>query len=44
VLLSNRPIQLSNPSLIDIAPTIFAQFGIPQPDGMIGHSIFSSNH
>jgi predicted AlkP superfamily phosphohydrolase/phosphomutase len=43
VLLSNRPIDASNPALTDIAPTIFAQFGIPQPSGMMGHSVFSSN-
>ena len=43
VLLSNRPIDAANPALTDIAPTIFAQFGIPQPGGMMGHSVFSSN-
>ena len=42
VLLSNRPIDAANPALTDIAPTIFAQFGIPQPGGMMGHSVFSS--
>ena len=31
VLLSNRPIDAASPALTDIAPTIFAQFGIPQP-------------
>jgi len=41
VLLSNRPIDASNPALTDIAPTIFAQFGIEQPKGMMGHSIFA---
>jgi predicted AlkP superfamily phosphohydrolase/phosphomutase len=41
VLLSNRPIAASRPALTDIAPTIFAQFGIPQPDGMMGHSVFA---
>ena len=41
VLLSNRPIDTANPALTDIAPTIFAQFGIPQPKGMMGHSIFA---
>jgi predicted AlkP superfamily phosphohydrolase/phosphomutase len=42
VLLSNRAIDAANPALTDIAPTIFAQFGIPQPGGMMGHSVFSS--
>ena len=41
VLLSNRAIDAANPALTDIAPTIFAQFGIPQPGGMMGHSVFS---
>jgi len=40
VLLSNRPIDAANPALTDIAPTIFAEFGIPQPSSMIGHSVF----
>jgi len=44
VLLSNRAIDASNPSLTDIAPTIFAQFGITKPDGMMGRSVFSSTH
>ena len=43
VLLSNRSIDAASPALTDIAPTIFAQFGIPQPGGMMGHSVFSSN-
>ncbi len=42
VLLSNRRIDAANPALTDIAPTILAQFGIPQPGGMMGHSIFAS--
>ena len=42
VLLSNRAIDAANPALTDIAPTIFAQFGIPQPGSMMGHSVFSS--
>jgi predicted AlkP superfamily phosphohydrolase/phosphomutase len=40
VLLSNRPINAANPALTDIAPTIFAEFGIPQPSSMMGHSVF----
>ena len=44
VLLSNRPIQALNPALTDIAPTIFAQFGIPKPHGMMGQSVFASSH
>ncbi len=40
VLLSNRPIDAANPALTDIAPTIFAEFGIPKPGSMMGHSVF----
>lgn len=40
VLLSNRPIHIASPSLTDIAPTIFAEFGIPTPGSMMGHSVF----
>ena len=44
VLLSNRHIDANNPALTDIAPTIFAQFGIAKSDGMMGQSVFSSIH
>jgi predicted AlkP superfamily phosphohydrolase/phosphomutase len=44
VLLSNRPIAAAAPALTDVAPTIFAQFGIPKPDGMMGQSVFSAKH
>lgn len=43
VLLSNRPIDAASPALTDIAPTIFALFGIAQPKGMMGHSVFKRN-
>jgi predicted AlkP superfamily phosphohydrolase/phosphomutase len=42
VLLSNRRIDTANPALTDIAPTIFAEYGIPLHDGMMGHSIFAA--
>ncbi len=44
VLLSNRKIDATGPALTDIAPTILAQFGIPQPRDMMGHSVFASRH
>jgi predicted AlkP superfamily phosphohydrolase/phosphomutase len=44
VLLSNHPIEAAAPALTDIAPTIFAQFGIPKPDGMMGQSVFAAKH
>lgn len=40
VVLSNRKIQAARPSLIDIAPTILADFGIARPSTMQGHNIF----
>jgi predicted AlkP superfamily phosphohydrolase/phosphomutase len=40
VLLSNRKIAAANPALTDIAPTIFAEFGIAKPASMMGHSVF----
>jgi len=42
VLLSNRKIAASTPALTDIAPTIFAEFGIAKTQGMIGQSVFQS--
>jgi len=44
VLLSNRAIAADSPALTDIAPTIFAEFGVPKPAGMMGHSVFSTGH
>ncbi|HXX20138.1 MAG TPA: alkaline phosphatase family protein [Candidatus Acidoferrum sp.] len=40
VVLSNRRIANPQPALIDIAPTILAEFGIPRPATMQGHDIF----
>jgi len=42
VLLSNKRIELPSPSLIDIAPTILAEFGIAVPKNMVGQSVFRS--
>ena len=42
LLLSNRKIPAEAPALTDIAPTILAEFGIPQPEGMMGRSVFDS--
>ncbi len=41
VLWCNRPFRAANPSLIDIAPSILAEFGQPVPASMSGKSIFS---
>jgi predicted AlkP superfamily phosphohydrolase/phosphomutase len=42
VLLSNKKIVLSAPRLTDIAPTILAEFGIPQPLAMHGRPLFTA--
>jgi predicted AlkP superfamily phosphohydrolase/phosphomutase len=41
VLLCNQPFRATNPSLVDVAPSILAQFGLPTPSTMTGKSIFS---
>src|SRR5262245_24733827 len=41
VLLSNRKVMAANPSLLDIAPTVLAEFGITKPDNMKGSSILA---
>ena len=40
VLCCNRPIKAHAPSLIDIAPSILAEFGLPTPQTMNGKSVF----
>ena len=39
VLFANRPIRAASPSLVDIAPTILAEFGLPTPSSMTGKQI-----
>jgi len=39
VLWSNRPIQGSNPSLVDLAPSILALYGLQTPPTMTGRNI-----
>jgi hypothetical protein len=41
VLFSNRPLRTRNPSLVDLAPSILAEFGLEAPGSMTGKSIFS---
>lgn len=41
ILLSNRKIQMEAPALTDIAPTILAEFGIPQPSTMHGTPVLA---
>jgi predicted AlkP superfamily phosphohydrolase/phosphomutase len=42
VLFSNRPIRSGGPRLVDLAPSILAEFGLPVPSSMIGGNIFSA--
>jgi predicted AlkP superfamily phosphohydrolase/phosphomutase len=42
VVLSNRKIAMEKPALTDIAPTIFAEFGIAKPSDLRGQSIFEA--
>ena len=42
VLLSNRPIASDSPALTDIAPTLLALYGLPQPAQMKGKSVLAA--
>ncbi|MFH0981591.1 MAG: alkaline phosphatase family protein [Planctomycetota bacterium] len=42
ILLANRPIRAERPSLLDIAPTILAEYGVPVPAEMEGRSVFGA--
>ena len=41
ILLANRPIRAGKPSLLDIAPTVLAEYGVPIPEAMEGRSVFA---
>lgn len=41
ILCCNKPFPLSEPSLVDVAPSILAEFGLPTPSTMSGRSIFT---
>jgi predicted AlkP superfamily phosphohydrolase/phosphomutase len=42
VLFTNRPLAGQSPSLVDLAPTILAEFGLKAPSTMVGKPLFSS--
>ena len=42
VLFCNQPVAKSDPMLVDIAPSILHEFGLPTPGTMTGQSIFKS--
>ena len=41
VLFSNRPLRRPNPALVDLAPSILAEFGLPASASMTGKNLFS---
>jgi predicted AlkP superfamily phosphohydrolase/phosphomutase len=42
VLFCNRTIEGASPSLVDLAPTILAEFGLRAPPQMVGKDVFSA--
>ena len=42
VLCCNRRIQAQSPALVDVAPSILAEFGLPTPASMTGRSFIST--
>jgi predicted AlkP superfamily phosphohydrolase/phosphomutase len=41
VLLCSRPFRAKSPSLVDVAPSVLAEFGLTLPSSMTGKSIFT---
>ena len=42
ILFANRAIRAENPSLVDLAPSILAEFGLPTPSSMAGKNVFTT--
>jgi len=42
VLFSNKPIAARAPALVDMAPSILAEFGLNVPSSMVGRSVFKT--
>ncbi len=40
ILISNRKIKVEDPALVDLAPTILAEFGVPKDPVMMGRLLF----
>ncbi len=40
VFFCNRPLRAASPSLVDVAPSILAEFGLPAPSSMVGRNLF----
>jgi predicted AlkP superfamily phosphohydrolase/phosphomutase len=41
VLFCNRSVRSANPGLVDVAPSILAEFGLPAPSSMSGRNFFT---
>jgi predicted AlkP superfamily phosphohydrolase/phosphomutase len=41
LLVTNRRLSAGNPALIDLAPSVMAEFGLPTPASMSGRNVFS---
>ena len=42
VLFCNRGLRSTGPTLVDLAPSILAEFGLPTPPQMVGKNVFSA--
>jgi predicted AlkP superfamily phosphohydrolase/phosphomutase len=42
VLFCNRSVSAASPSLVDVAPSILADFGLPTPPQMVGRNVLSA--
>ncbi|MDK1032637.1 MAG: sulfatase arylsulfatase, partial [Planctomycetia bacterium] len=40
IVFSNKPIRAGSPSLVDVAPTVLAEFGLETPSTMTGKNFF----
>jgi predicted AlkP superfamily phosphohydrolase/phosphomutase len=44
ILFSNRQITIDEPALVDVAPTVLAEYGVAKPDYMTGVNFFESSN
>jgi predicted AlkP superfamily phosphohydrolase/phosphomutase len=42
VLFCNRPIRRTGPALVDLAPSILSEYGLPVPPAMVGRDLFNT--
>lgn len=43
ILISNRKLAVTEPSIVDIAPTVLSIFGVSKPDGLEGKDLFGGS-